>query len=199
MQAGRLFSGFLWLAGITLLLAGSWIWVDSWYGQQEASKDWATLEETPVEPERIPLPLKPGVLARMQFPRLNQERFVLQGATRRNLSRGPAWLSETGKPGAGNCIIAGHRDTHFRILKELKEGDEILVEYGGRRYCYRVKELHVVQPSNSEYLKPAQEPVLTLVTCYPFYWVGSAPERYIVRAELAWRQDPPRWIPINRG
>jgi sortase A len=185
MRAGRLFSVFLWLAGLMLVAAGSWIWFDSWQGQEEARKEWPQPEETPVEPEGIPTPQRPGVLARIWFPRLHQERFVLEGATKKNLARGPAWLSETAKPGSGNCIIAGHRDTHFRILKEVKQGDEILLEYNGQSYLYRVRSMHVVQPSHKELLRPAEEPVLTLVTCYPFYWVGSAPERYIVRAELA--------------
>lgn len=185
MRAGRLFAGFLWLSGLILFAAGAWIWFDSWQGQEEAREGWAIEAETPVQPEKATIPLKPGVMARMVFPRIHEERFVLEGATKKNLSRGPAWLSQTGKPGDGNCIIAGHRDTHFRILKQVKEGDDILLEYGGRQYRYRVTSLHVVRPSNLQYLEPAADPVLTLVTCYPFYWVGSAPERYIVRAELA--------------
>jgi len=119
------------------------------------------------------------------FPRLEREVFVLDGATSSNLSRGPSWLNTTGRPGgAGNCVIAGHRDSHFRFLKDVKNGDEITLQVPPRTYHYRVRSIQVVEPSNVRLLRPEKRAVLTLVTCYPFTYVGLAPRRFIVRAEL---------------
>lgn len=128
----------------------------------------------------------PGpAFARLFFPRLDREVFVLEGATSSNLSKGPSWLTATGRPGSsGNCVIAGHRDSHFRFLKDVKNGDEIVLQVPPRTYHYRVRSLQVVEPANVKLLGPEYRSVLTLVTCYPFHYVGLAPRRFIVRAEL---------------
>ena len=80
-------------------------------------------------------------------------------------------------------MIAGHRDTHFRLLKDVRAGDEIWVQDATGRRSYTVSEIQVVPPTEISVLQPSQETLLTLVTCYPFYWVGPAPSRFIVRAK----------------
>jgi sortase A len=82
-------------------------------------------------------------------------------------------------------VIAGHRDTHFRILKDLKEGDDLILRTRMGQYLYRVQKLTVVSPSNTASLQPTQDAELNLITCYPFYYVGSAPKRFVVEARLA--------------
>lgn len=84
----------------------------------------------------------------------------------------------------GNSIIAAHRDLHFRFLKDVRLGDEFKLQSRDGEYNFRVTKLSVVKISDRTLLRPSSESVLTLVTCYPFYYVGSAPQRFIVRAIL---------------
>ena len=84
----------------------------------------------------------------------------------------------------GNMGVAGHRDGYFRVLKEIKFGDEMIVNSGTALRRYRVEELMIVEPSAVEVLDDTEDTSMTLVTCYPFYFVGHAPQRFIVRAVL---------------
>jgi len=94
-------------------------------------------------------------------------------------------LIDTALPGSqGNCVIAGHRDTQFRILRNVKIGEDISVETGGRTFVYRVTDRRVVAPADTRSLDPTPTGTLTLVTCYPFYYVGPAPKRFVIRAAL---------------
>ena len=81
-------------------------------------------------------------------------------------------------------MIAGHRDTQFRILRRVKIGEDISVEAGGRTFVYRVTDRRVVAPADTRSLDPTPTATLTLVTCYPFYYVGPAPKRFVIRATL---------------
>jgi len=138
------------------------------------------------------LPPAPGitshpdrVIARLVIPRLHSERFVLAGASDANLKQGPAWITETVPPGTqGNCVITGHRDTHFAFLKSVQVGDAILLDNRWSRYSYRVDELYIVSDKDLAPYRTEQTAVLTLVTCYPFSYVGQAPRRFVVRARL---------------
>jgi sortase A len=82
-------------------------------------------------------------------------------------------------------VIAGHRDTHFRVLKDIRKGDEINLDTGHGEYIYRVQSTAIVSPKDTRSLRPTTSAVLTLVTCYPFYYVGASPERFVVVAGLA--------------
>jgi sortase A len=82
----------------------------------------------------------------------------------------------------GNSVIAGHRDTHFRVLKDIAIGDEIGVDVGGDRYLYRIVDTRIVPPSDTSALRSSKGRMLTLITCYPFYFIGPAPSRFVVRA-----------------
>lgn len=108
---------------------------------------------------------------------------VFAGTGERELNRGAGHIPGTAAPGApGNAGIAAHRDGWFRSLEHVELGDVVeLVTHSGRM-TYRVNDLTVVEPSEVSVLDPTDEATLTLVTCYPFYFVGSAPQRYIVRA-----------------
>jgi LPXTG-site transpeptidase (sortase) family protein len=124
-----------------------------------------------------------GPLAVMRIPNLDIEAAVLPDSTDWALNRGVGWIEGTALPGEpGNVGIAGHRDGFFRGLKDVASGDTIELELPGRVEQYRVSGITIVKPEDVSVLDPTPEPSLTLVTCYPFYFVGSAPERFIVKA-----------------
>jgi len=125
-------------------------------------------------------------LAVLRIPRLRIEVPVLPGTDDRTLDRGAGHIDDTALPGAdGNSGIAGHRDGFFRGLKDIVEGDVIELETAKVKEVYRVERTWVVDPKDVSVLDPTSTRVLTLVTCYPFYYVGPAPRRFIVRAVLA--------------
>jgi sortase A len=102
-----------------------------------------------------------------------------------SLNRGAGWIAGTARPGeSGNIGIAGHRDGFFRGLKEITTGDLIELESVAWSAVYAVDQIEIVEPHQVSVLQPRAQPSLTLVTCYPFYFVGSAPLRFIVHAAL---------------
>lgn len=109
---------------------------------------------------------------------------VFEGANDRNLNAGVAWIEGTDKPGFdyGNTGIAGHRDGFFRGLQKVQVGEPVSLTAGGEELVYRISDISIVEPTNVETLLPQQEEMITLVTCYPFYFVGHAPQRYVVQA-----------------
>ena len=122
-------------------------------------------------------------LAVLRIPKLHLEVAVLPGTDEPTLDRGLGHIDDTALPGAeGNSGIAGHRDGFFRGLKDILPGDTIEIETLDRKDIYRVERTWIVDPSDVSVLDPTAAPSLTLVTCYPFYFVGSAPQRFIVRA-----------------
>ncbi len=126
-----------------------------------------------------------GFVAKMTIPRLDRSVYVVKASSDRDLRRGPGYYAGTTEPGEfGNCIIAGHRDLHFRMLKNVKVGDEIDIESPAGRFNYRVASIQVVNQNDTAALRAAYPRQLTLVTCYPFYYVGPAPKRLIVRAVI---------------
>ncbi len=123
-------------------------------------------------------------LAILRIPKIKLEVAVLEGTSELVLNRGVGHITGTPRPGAGgNVGIAGHRDGYFRGLKDITEGDLIVVETLTGIEHYTITEFLVVNPPDVWVLEPTEVPSITLVTCYPFYFVGSAPQRYIVRAE----------------
>ena len=128
-----------------------------------------------------------GVLA---IPAIGLTVPVFVGTSDLILNRGVGLIEGTADPSEdGNVGIAGHRDGYFRGLKDLKIGDAIELETVDHTLHYRVSDLRIVGPTDVDVLDPTDEPSLTLVTCYPFYYVGNAPQRYIVRGTLD-RLDP---------
>jgi len=123
-------------------------------------------------------------LATLRIPRIGLEVPVLEGVDELSLNRAVGHIPGTAAPGEpGNVAIAGHRDGFFRGLKDLQVGDRIELEARGGLRLYAVESLQVVEPTEVRVLAPTADPSLTLVTCYPFYFVGKAPQRYIVRAQ----------------
>ena len=124
-----------------------------------------------------------AAIATVRIPRLGLEARVFHGSDDLTLDRGLGWIPYTARPGStGNIGIAGHRDSFFRALKDITLDDRIELRTGNQVRTYRVSSMTVVKPSQVEVLAPTSDAVLTLVTCYPFYSRGEAPNRMIVRS-----------------
>ena len=125
----------------------------------------------------------PAPLAVLRIPKIRLEVAVLPGTDDRTLDRGAGHIEDTALPGApGNSGIAGHRDGFFRGLKDIGPGDVIELDTLAGQQIFRVERTWVVDPEDVSVLDPTPASSLTLVTCYPFYFIGSAPQRFIVRA-----------------
>jgi len=110
---------------------------------------------------------------------------VFEGTNHRNLDKGAGRIEGTARIGElGNIGLAAHRDGYFRALKDVRIGDRVQLTTLREVQTYRIVATAVVDPTAVEVLAPTEKPMLTLVTCYPFYFVGSAPRRFIVHAEL---------------
>jgi sortase A len=128
-------------------------------------------------------PARGTLLAKLQVPRLNMSVVVLEGSDDGTLKKGPGHIEETALPGElGNVGIAGHRDTHFRPLRNIQIGDKVIVTTTTSSIQYFIDTIDIITPTDMEILDPTSGPTLTLVTCYPFEFIGNAPMRYVIRA-----------------
>lgn len=178
----RVFSRILFLGGVLLLVEGSFSvfpFIFPAAGEIEIDASFSPTPDTTPDAH-----FEPGsYLFRLSFPRQSASFDVVEGTTRKSLRKGPGHLEGSSMPGnTGNSVIAGHRDTHFRVLKDVAVGDEIRIDMGAKRHVYRIISTSIVPPTDTSSLKPSDDPVLTLVTCYPFYFIGPAPDRFVVRA-----------------
>jgi sortase A len=197
-KSRRFVSYALIAGGLALLSLGARDLLESRTGQAEAQREFASIESAKSSPFDSgvktrplhkamprPMPHLGDAVAKLIIPRLGTELYVLEGDDAGDLRRGPGHIVGTPMPGQnGNCIIAGHRDTHFRVLKDIRKGDAIVLQTGAGQYTYRVSETQVVVPTNTASLKPTRDAELHLITCYPFQYLGSAPERFVVQAKL---------------
>jgi sortase A len=128
-------------------------------------------------------PASGEVFGKLTIPRLGLSLIVLEGAGKGELMRGPGHIPGTSLPGdGGNVGIAGHRDTFFRPLRFIRAGDEINLISDAEEYRYHVVSTEVVEPGDVRVLYPTGQETLTLVTCYPFNFLGAAPKRFIIQA-----------------
>jgi sortase A len=187
----------LFVGGVALLGYCAFVLLDSWTFQQQQGRDLdrlldddsaASIGEPPAAPFAAPeAPLAAaadGLIGRMEISRLGLSAVVVEGIDKRTLRRAVGHIPGTALPGqSGNVGIAGHRDTFFRPLKDIQADDIITLTTRWGEYRYRVVSSRVVSPDDVAVLHPTSDEVLTLVTCHPFYFVGPAPNRFIVRAE----------------
>jgi sortase A len=125
----------------------------------------------------------PRTLAILRIPRLELEVPVYDGTTDAVLDLAAGRIEDTALPGTpGNVGIAAHRDGFFRVLKDLKEGDALVLDTPFATEQYRVEWIRITTPNDVSVIDPTPGPVVTLVGCYPFYHTGPAPQRFIVRA-----------------
>lgn len=135
----------------------------------------AKLDQRPL-PEGFPI-------ATVKIPRIGIETIVVQGDSEKILSLAVGHIPGTALPGQpGNMVLAGHRDTFFRSLRNIRVGDRIVIESPEGSIDYQVESASVVAPTDLSVLRNAGTKELTLITCYPFSWIGSAPDRFVVRA-----------------
>jgi sortase A len=164
----------------------------AWYTtvRMSAVREQAALSE---ELTRFAADTRPGaaspaaapLLWRIDVPRINLSAVAREGVDTRTLRRAVGHIPGTALPGErGNAGFAAHRDTFFSPLKNVRRGDEVIVTAPGGVYRYAVTGTRVVEPQDVSVLDQTPGTTLTLVTCYPFDYVGSAPQRFIVRAAL---------------
>jgi sortase A len=153
-----------------------------WFQRQETERFERSLRGTPTPSEPAIGP--DGFVGRVDISRLGVSVVVAEGTSTSVLRRAAGHIAGTFLPGqAGNVGISAHRDTFFRPLRNIQRDDVVTVTTLRGEYRYRVVSTRVVNPEDVEVLKSDGSEVLTLVTCYPFYFVGPAPNRFIVRAE----------------
>lgn len=170
--------------GIMALGYAGYVGLDRyWYQKVETSK-FETVS-APAAPRAIePVPIADGgVVGEIEVPRLGLKAIVVQGDSEEQLRRAVGHLPETALPDEqGNVALAGHRDGLFRPLRNVRPGDTITLRMPEREFRYEVQWTAVVPPTAVRVLQPTAEATLTLVTCFPFYYIGAAPERFVVRA-----------------
>jgi sortase A len=171
--------------GVVMLAYCGWVVVDSWQYQREKGTEFDTpVVATPVSVRRGPEVFADGLIGRLEIPRLELTAMVMEGTGRTTLRRAVGHIAGTALPGqTGNVGISGHRDTFFRPLRKIRLGDTMAVTTRNGSFDYRVVSTKIVRPSDVSVLEAGDGEAVTLVTCYPFYFVGSAPFRFIVRAE----------------
>ena len=195
-RIGRWLGRALVLAGCAMLAWSAWFSIDGILFQWDTRNAFVTLPAHPDLSFYSPLPIRtrittptstPGIgsaIAVLEIPRVDLSSVVLQGSDDRTLRRGPGHLENTPLPGEpGNVVIAGHRDTFFRALRDVRPGDDIFVDAPPGRVHYRVTSTRVVNAYDLSVLGPTSDAVLSLITCYPFWVLGPAPDRFVVRAE----------------
>lgn len=195
----------MFLIAILCLSAYAWVWLDArlferkqnqLLEQAEQQRALRTLASVTDSFEafrrgaeraqgRSPRPaLQEGeLIGRVRIPRVGVSAILLEGVGKRTLRRGAGHIPATALPvEEGNVGIAAHRDSFFRGLKDIRDGDAIELTTLDGTYTYEVQWTRIVEPDDVSVLEPTDRAALTLVTCYPFYYVGSAPERFVVRA-----------------
>ena len=127
-----------------------------------------------------------AVVGRVEIPRVGVSAIVREGDDTRTLRSAVGHIPGTAFPGDhGNAALAGHRDTFFRGLRDIRKGDQILLSTSAGDARYVVRNTRVVEPTDVSVLAPTSHSTLTLVTCYPFNYIGAAPRRFIVQAEIS--------------
>ena len=163
--------------------------LDAWVFQQREGRELTRLLKNHSSPVRTIRTVTPaigarGLIGRLEIPRLGLSTILIEGDDQKVLRRAVGHVPGTSLPGQpGNVALTGHRDTFFRPLRNIRANDVIVVTTLQGEYRYRVVSTQVVSPDDVAVLNPSADEILTLITCYPFYYVGAAPERFIVHAK----------------
>jgi len=195
---------------LEVVLLGTGVGCLAWWGmasihatryqsKQQAALERMRMAAPPVV--SVPAVLPTGrVLGSLDIPRLGLSAVIAEGDDDATLTVAIGHLPDTPLPWReGNSALAGHRDTFFRPLQHVRVGDELRVSTLHGDFRYHVRETRVVGPNDVWVLNPTDRPTLTLITCYPFSYVGTAPRRFIVRAERTSRGGGERLKPAPSG
>jgi len=181
-----------WVLGVGAVLMLGYsglLWADGWYFQKAERRHFEQLLSeralTAALGRAISLALPTGgVMGRIEIRRLGLSVMVAEGVDQGTLRRAAGHIPGTAQPGeAGNVAISAHRDTFFRPLRNIRRNDLVTLTTLAGNYDYRVVATKVTEPSDVSVLAPNGKEILTLITCYPFYFVGSAPKRFVVQGE----------------
>jgi sortase A len=130
-------------------------------------------------------PARGDIIGILSIPALRQEFPIVEGTGTKELKRGVGHMTTTAMPGEpDNCVLSGHRDTVFTRLGKLKVGDKLIVTAWAGAMTYEISKIRIVHHDDRTVVVPADHAMLTVTTCYPFEYVGSAPDRYIIVADL---------------
>lgn len=131
-------------------------------------------------------PKKGDRVGTLSIPAMGRNFPIIEGTDTAQLKQGVGHFSGSDLPGMnGNCVLSGHRDTVFTGLGKLKIGDRFVVETAAGTFTYAIKRIRIVHKDDLTVIVPTDHAVLTVTTCYPFHYVGSAPDRYVLSADLA--------------
>jgi sortase A len=180
--------GCFWVVGFVAIGYCAFLRVQAYYDQSQGN---LALEEglsdtaRPEESARLQGTREGSLVGRIEIPRLDLYAVVFEGTTDDTLARGVGHLTGSAAPGGrGNLVLAGHRDTFFRELRAIRNGDNITIRSLDGEFRYRVESTAIVYPDQTEVLRAGNEPSLTLITCFPFRYIGNAPQRFVVRARM---------------
>lgn len=181
---------------ISLIATGTalLIFVGSQYGQmflgqKRLAERWDQEQARAQSPGQARDTADDGMI-RLVIPKIDLTSFVVEGTNRHSLLLGPGHMTHTAEPGeSGNAVISGHRDTFFRHIHELEKGDQIYIDRDGKRLVYEVTGKKIVDPDDISVTGPTKDSELTLITCYPTYYIGPAPKRLVVFAKLSGDQE----------
>ncbi len=175
---------------VTCILTGSTMVAHSGYFYARGILAQFLLEQTWEKSKREKKFIKPWSradtvpVAKLKIKSIGLSKVVMNNADKESLALGPAHIPETARPGSeGNIGIAGHRDTFFKNLGLLNRGEVIELESMGTVQYYIVTSIHITHPEDTRWIENTINDTITLITCYPFKYVGPAPKRYIVRGE----------------
>jgi len=196
----RWWSRLCLLLGLAAIVWFIYIWVDAriyqivqrrQFDAIKLSKDADPAPVVRKGPLTAPRLATGSLLGQMEIPRVGMSVMVLEGDSDLILRRAAGHLESTAKPGQpGNVAIAAHRDTFFRALRNVRNQDVITLTTLTGTYRYQVDSVEVIGPNDTGVLSDSSQPTLTLITCYPFYYVGPAPNRFVVRARQISSDSP---------
>ena len=153
--------------------------------QRQLEHEWAAQNAAPLAGLKTASSPVADNLVRITIPKINVDAIVVEGTSAKALMRGPGHILSSAYPGEqGNVVISAHRDTFFRHIYELAKGDQIQLQRGGVTYTYEVTGKKITDPNDISVIQQTQDPRLTLITCYPTYYIGPAPERLVVFSRL---------------
>jgi LPXTG-site transpeptidase (sortase) family protein len=167
-------------AGLLLAIYVGTQYLSTYRAQRSLVAEWMQQNNAPARTE-----VGSSSVVRVSIPKIQLDAFVVEGTSGKALLHGLGHLEDTPEPGErGNAVLAAHRDTFFHHLPELNPGDDVYVRWGGREYRYVVTRKTVVEPSDLSVTDNTADSRLTLITCYPTYYIGPAPQRLVVLAKL---------------
>lgn len=180
------------LAGVLLLGYVALQYYTMYSEQRRLARTWEAQQQQLSAAAAQPQSAPDDGLVKLMVPRIELEAIVVNGTSDRDLLVGPGRVEKTAVPGEnGNAVITAHRDTFFRRIFDLEDGDHILVQRNGRLFRFAVTGKKIVMPSDVSVLKPTQDAQLTLITCYPPNYIGPAPERYVIFSALVSSEPAP--------